>query len=123
MPNNVTDADYAALVVNGDWTAAIQAAYDAAHDAFIPPGMYTVNGKINVTTGRIVGTPESIIHHQPPDNNTSCITVLGADAGRTILEGFKVLGGLYGQDLVKIVKGDYVTLRDLTLQDAVRDGV
>ncbi|TDD72760.1 hypothetical protein E1262_02175 [Jiangella aurantiaca] len=114
-----------------DDTAAIQAAVDTAATAgtvaYFPPGTYKVTGTIHVAGASIHAAFGAVIKHQPADDTTDCMVITGLNAGRTKISGLQIKGLQdghgFGRDLVRVAKGDYVTLDDLYLDSAKRDAV
>ena len=114
-----------------DDTAAIQAAVDAAAASgtivYFPPGAYKVTGTIQVGAVSMQAAFGAVIKHQPADDNTDCMVITGLNDGRTKISGLQIKGlqdghGM-GRDLIRVDKGDYVTLEDLYLHSAKRDAV
>lgn len=114
-----------------DDTAAIQAAVNAAASsgsiAYFPPGTYRVVGTIQVGAVSIHAAFGAVIDHRPPDNITDCMVIVGLNDGRTKVSGLQIKGSqnghAFGRDLIRVNKGDYVTLEDLQLTSAKRDAV
>lgn len=124
--------DYAAVGDGiADDTAAIQSAITAAAavggTVYIPPGTYKVVGTITVGPVTIECAYGTIIKHKPSDNNTDCLVISGLNAGRTRIKGLQIKGlqdgHTFGRDLIRISKGDYVTLEDVYLEFSKRDAV
>lgn len=114
-----------------DDTAAIQAAVNAAASSgslvYFPPGSYKVVGTIQVGGVSIQAAFGAIIKHKPVDNNADCMAITGFNDGRTKISGLQIKGlqdgHSFGRDLIRVNKGDYVTLEDVYLVSAKRDAV
>jgi hypothetical protein len=114
-----------------DDTAAIQAAVLAAASSgavvYFPPGTYKVTGTITVGAISLQASFGATIKHKPTNDNSDCLVINGLNGGRTKISGLQIKGlqdgHSYGRDLIRINKGDYVTLEDLYLDSAKRDAV
>lgn len=113
-----------------DTTAINNALSDAAATGgtvYFPPGRYRVNGTVSVGAVSIQAAFGAIIEHYPADDATDCIVITGLNAGRAKVSGLQIKGRqnghTFGRDLIRVAKGDYVTLEDLYLETPKRDAV
>lgn len=129
---NVKDPAYGAVGDGiSDDAARIQAAInDAAASGgtiYFPPGRYRIQGTLTAGTVTLLGTIGSVLEHYPANDTTDCLVITGTDAGRTKISSltFKGLqnGHAFGQDLIRIKKGDYVVLEDVYLVTPKRDAL
>jgi hypothetical protein len=127
---NVKDAGAVGDGVTDDTTqvqAALTAAASSGGTVYFPPGRYRIEGALSAGTVTLLGTNGSILEHYPPDDSTDCLTITGADAGRTKISGLTFKGlqnsHTFGRDLLRIKKGDYVVLEDLYLVSPKRDAL
>lgn len=112
-----------------DNTAAINAAFlYAANEKrrlTMPDGIYRTVGSLALGAAVIDAPNGAIIDHRPATDTIDALVVTGADAGRTIVAGLNFYGmqagQLYGRDLIRLSKGDYITLRDVYLNTPKRD--
>lgn len=130
--------EYGVSTSSPDNTAAFNAAIIAAAAAGkilkIAPGIYKTVGIVNLGTTTpnaplaitIEGTGATIEHY-PTDDITDAMQIISMNAGRTIVRGLTIKGlqngHTFGRDGIRIGKGDYPTLEDVTIENVKRDAV
>lgn len=106
---------------------AITGAAAAGGTVYFPPGTYRVNGTIEVGALAVQAAFGAVIEHYPANDTTDCMVITGLNAGRTKISGLQIKGRqnghTFGRDLIRIGKGDYVTLEDLYLESPKRHAV
>lgn len=109
-----------------DNTFAIQYLIDVAQlygkQLYLPAGDYRIR-KIYMKNLFLLGDPGTNIIHDPLDDESDAITITGLNAGRTKISNIMITGGEKGRDLIRIDKGDYVSLDNIYLINSKRDAV
>lgn len=101
-------------------------ANDTGQTLFIPAGIYKVKDEIIFRNIIVEAEFGSIFEHHPVDHLTDCVRIIGSKAGRSKLKNLtlkRAAGNTFGQDLLRVEKGDYVTLEDVYVENSKRDGV
>lgn len=119
--------DFGVSEASSDNTAAFNTAFTQAggNIILIPAGVYKTTGTISGGAITVLASPGAIIEHRPTNDTTDALVISGLDAGRTTIDGLTIrgmpTGQLYGRDLIRISKGDYITLRNVYLVNPKRD--
>lgn len=122
------EQDFGAREGAADNTAALNAAFLSAKNTrrpvVIPAKNFRVKGKLLIENITVEADGATFIH-VPDNDNTDCIEIVGANGGRTKIEGLTIRGMQdgheYGRDAIRLAKGDYVQLMDITVINIKRD--
>lgn len=109
-----------------DDTAAINKAAAVSFDLWMPGSISRIVGTVAFTRHFVTCAGGCELHHYPVNDTTDCVTITGANDGRTSLTGLTIRGlqsgHTFGRDLLVIRKGDFVVVQDTSLFNAKRDG-